>query len=220
MTNQEFSMEFELLYNNIMSNLAPGLDEYEKSVFLTQAQEQLIQAVYNGATDTTFEEVESNRRFLDELVQTATLQQSSSSIVPIDGQIYALPEDIWFIILEKFNPEEGCYSSTGVDVIPITHDEYLKIKRNPFRNSSNHRYLRMDAGRENDISYVELIAPNYNGEYVIRYIKKPSPIILANLGNESIDGVSIETPCKLNEGVHRTILTAAVKLASEVYKSK
>lgn len=37
MTLQEFSDEFDVLYNNIMSNQAPGLDEYEKSVFLTKA---------------------------------------------------------------------------------------------------------------------------------------------------------------------------------------
>jgi hypothetical protein len=37
MTNQEFINEFDILYNNIMSNQAPGLDEYEKSVYLTLA---------------------------------------------------------------------------------------------------------------------------------------------------------------------------------------
>lgn len=34
--NQEFSDEFDVLYNNISSNQAPGLDEYEKSLFLTR----------------------------------------------------------------------------------------------------------------------------------------------------------------------------------------
>ena len=29
MTNQEFSNEFDILYNNVTSNQAPGLDEYE-----------------------------------------------------------------------------------------------------------------------------------------------------------------------------------------------
>ena len=37
MTNQEFSNEFDILYNNVASNQAPGLDEYEKAVFLTNA---------------------------------------------------------------------------------------------------------------------------------------------------------------------------------------
>ena len=37
MTTQEFSNEMDIQYNNVMSNAAPGLDEYEKSVFLTKA---------------------------------------------------------------------------------------------------------------------------------------------------------------------------------------
>ena len=34
MTIQEFSTEFDVLYNNVTSNQAPGLNEYEKSLFL------------------------------------------------------------------------------------------------------------------------------------------------------------------------------------------
>ena len=33
MTNSEFSNEFDILYNNIMSNQAPGIDEYENLCF-------------------------------------------------------------------------------------------------------------------------------------------------------------------------------------------
>ena len=47
MTNQEFSNEFDVLYNNIMSNQAPGLDEYEKSVFLTKAQDEIVKNYFN-----------------------------------------------------------------------------------------------------------------------------------------------------------------------------
>lgn len=45
MTTQEFSNEFDVLYNNIMSNQAPGLDEYEKSVFLTKAQSEILKII-------------------------------------------------------------------------------------------------------------------------------------------------------------------------------
>ena len=47
MTIQEFSNEFDILYNNIMSNAAPGVDEYEKSVFLTKAQLEIIRNYFN-----------------------------------------------------------------------------------------------------------------------------------------------------------------------------
>lgn len=45
---KEFSNEFDVLYNNIMSNQAPGLDEYEKSVFLTKAQNELIKNYFTS----------------------------------------------------------------------------------------------------------------------------------------------------------------------------
>ena len=47
MTLQEFNTNFDLLYNNIASNQAPGLDEYEKSVFLTKAQLELVKNYFN-----------------------------------------------------------------------------------------------------------------------------------------------------------------------------
>lgn len=37
MTLTEFNATFDIIYNNLFSNQAPGLDEYEKSVFLTNA---------------------------------------------------------------------------------------------------------------------------------------------------------------------------------------
>ena len=33
MTLSEFRIEFDILYNNITSNLSPGLNDYEISVF-------------------------------------------------------------------------------------------------------------------------------------------------------------------------------------------
>lgn len=48
MTCQEFSDQFDVLYNNITSNQAPGLDEYEKSVFLTRAQNEILLAYFDA----------------------------------------------------------------------------------------------------------------------------------------------------------------------------
>ena len=48
MTIKEFSDEFDILYNNINSNQAPGLNDYEKSIFLTKAQEELILSYYSN----------------------------------------------------------------------------------------------------------------------------------------------------------------------------
>ena len=62
MTNQEFSNEFDVLYNNIMSNAAPGLDEYEKSVFLTKAQDEIVKAYFNPKTNKVHEGFDGNEK--------------------------------------------------------------------------------------------------------------------------------------------------------------
>lgn len=51
MTLQEFSTTFDVLWANITSNQAPGINEYEKSVFLTKAQSQLVNEFFNNRTD-------------------------------------------------------------------------------------------------------------------------------------------------------------------------
>jgi hypothetical protein len=63
----------------------------------------------------------------------------------------------------------------------------------------------------NDI--VEIISKYYINKYLVRYLSKPSPIILVNLSNLEIDGINKKTDCKLDSVLHRTILDLAVKLA-------
>ena len=42
MTIQEFSDQFDVHFNNITSNQAPGVNEFEKSVFLTKAEKEIV----------------------------------------------------------------------------------------------------------------------------------------------------------------------------------
>lgn len=62
MTTSEFSNEFDVLYNNIMSNQAPGLDEYEKSVFLTKAQNEILKNYLNPKGNKYQEGFDGNRK--------------------------------------------------------------------------------------------------------------------------------------------------------------
>lgn len=47
MTVEEMDNMFDVLYNNITSNQAPGLNAYEKSVFLTKAQDEILKNYFN-----------------------------------------------------------------------------------------------------------------------------------------------------------------------------
>ena len=48
MTITEFSDQFDVLYNNITSNQAPGLNEYEKSLFLTKAEKEIVKNYFTA----------------------------------------------------------------------------------------------------------------------------------------------------------------------------
>ena len=221
MTNKEFSYEFDILYNNIMSNQAPGLDDYEKSVFLTKAQEEIIINYYSGknALLESFEKTEEIRRYLDTLVKSKYINVSSAGteiFIPkkLGTEYHAditTDKDVWFIVYEVAIDNKN----NIIPIVPVTHDELTRIIRNPFRRPTNNRILRVDTDNK-----VELISPEgvEIAKYGIRYIQKPKPIILSALPTGlEINGESAETSCKLNSVIHRTILDYAVALAKAAW---
>lgn len=83
MTNKEFSDEFDVLYNSITSNKAPGLDEYEKSVFLTKAQDEIIKAYFNPKSNKTQEGFDGNeRRQIDFSMLIKSIKYSNFTATP------------------------------------------------------------------------------------------------------------------------------------------
>lgn len=220
MTNEEFSNEFDILINSYSSldTTSPlKFDEYEKSVFLTEAQEKIIRSVYSGSlTGDSFEKTEEARRLLCDLVKThPTETESASTRTPVTpySKLFNIPKDTWFITYETVNlkDENNCINNKEADVVPVTQDELHTILKNPFRGPNKNRVLRLDI----DTNIVELISKYNIGKYTIRYIAKPSPIILVNLSDGlSINGEEKETECNIkNPTLCRMILEMAVSLA-------
>lgn len=224
MTTEEFSNEFDTLLNSYSTLEAFGkplstieFDEYEKSVFLTNAQEEIVIGMYNGKNPfgDSFERTEETRRYLRDLIKTYTTTDKKVGYTGLSKSsvFFELPDDLWFITYEAVNlkdAELGCMNGEDISVIPITQDEYHRIRKNPFRGTNERRALRLDLGGK----VVEIVS-KYNVErYLVRYLSRPAPIILTDLtDNLSINGVSIKTECELNPVIHRAILERAVKLA-------
>ena len=207
MTTDEFSNEFDVLIQPYLQDKQFGtvdklsFDEYEKSVFLTKAQEDIILEYYSGKNPfgNSFEETEEVRRFLSNIVKEASLEKTGNNI-------YKSPDDLWFITYEKV-VMGNCIKN--IQVIPVTQDELNRILNNPFKGASDRRVLRLDIGDK-----IELISNKQIDSYTIRYISKPRPIILTDLTNGlSINEVTEQTECELNPAIHRTILNRAVTLA-------
>lgn len=221
MTTQEFSNEFDILYNNIMSNSAPGLNEYEKSIFLTQAQEALVLDIYRGKFDeNSFESTEEVSDYINTLVRQSKITDTvEGNGISTNSVFYQLPNDIWFITYESVILRDNnldCKNGQEVIVKPITQDEYYSISKNPFRGANDRRVLRLLSDNK-----VELISKYRIESYLIRYLSKPEPIILDNLSTYgvTINGESKITECKLNPAVHRILLNRAVQLAKSIWTS-
>lgn len=230
MTTREFSDAFDTLLNSYSTQMNFGdsasmggmvLDEYEKSLFLTQAQEQIIVELYTGRNDKTssFEKTEELRSNLKGLIRTATLTESDEDFRGISkySKFFILPDDVLFITYEAATLSDesaGCKNGTVISVIPVTQDEFDRVMNNPFRQASKRRALRLDNG----LDVAEIVTKYDIKDYTIRYLSKPTPIVLANLAEVSIDRVSIDgvdtiTECKLDSAMHRYILERAVALA-------
>ena len=227
MDRQEFSAGFDTLVDSYrrFKNFddrqlldSVEFNEYEKSVFLTKAQEELVLSLYNGKNiyGESFEQTEEQRRYLSQLVLDVLLEPISNTYgsplgLDSNSKFFTLPENLWFITYESVTIDDGkCDSMTQMDVYPTTQDEYHKIKKNPFRGANNRRALRLDLAD----GVIEIICKYNVTKYYIRYLKKLHPIILEDMPDGvSIDGFTTAMRCELHEGLHQQILERAVRLA-------
>ena len=212
MTTQEFSNQFDVklqsAFNQIDRNTSITLtmfDEYEKSVFLTEAQDDVVKGIYNSTLGLGFENKEEAREYLKSLIRTQEFPMNSDTIM--------LPEDVLFIIHEvvKLSGPNICDPNSWKDVEVVKYNDLNRILKNPFRGPTNNRALRLDI----DAHTIQIISNNTVTDYKVTYLVAPSPIILTDLTSDdlSIDGVSTVTECMLNPAIHDLILDIAVKKA-------
>ena len=223
MTTQEFSNQFDTLTSSYYSKPEFGnidyiaFDEYEKSVFLTEAQEEIIHELYSGKNSfgDSFEKTEEVRRFISNLIVTYESKDKLNNFKGIseNSTFFSIPEDALFITYEAvvFDDERlGCRNKEMGVVIPVTQDDFFKIQKNPFRGPGKGRVLRLD----NSNNIIEIITDYNIISYLVRYLRKPNPIILEDFSDEvSINGKSNKTECELNPIIHSIILDRAVRKA-------
>lgn len=304
MTTEEFSNQFDVLYNNITSNQAPGLDEYEKSVFLTKAQNEIILSYFNPKTNKTQEGFDGNeRRQIDFSMLMETKSATVSSGTSLSGigntKFYKIPDDLLLYINEVVKTN----TSRTLSVVPLQYGEFNRLMSKPYKrplknqawrlihsgNGLAHQEItdygaiarlientcnisaqrvfssidgqsisinsgKLKIGNSNYLAEDGNITPNSNsaldissistsiqsyinmtvttpqktvelipgpGEeitsYMIRYIRRPSPIVLGNLDGVTIENIGTTTPCELDPIIHEEILQRAVELAKAAY---
>lgn len=227
---EEMGDVFDVLYNNIMSNAVPGLNEYEKSVFLTKAEYELVKNYFNPQGNKYHEGFDdSAKRRIDfsMLMQTATLTRSSQQGFNPNSVLYSLPLDILVIVNEQVVLKNGNTVEGIRQVIPISYDEYTRLMLRPYKQPLKSQAWELMTGQNSSRTISELILNNndksYTPEFRIRYVRKPKPIIISKLtataGSLSIEGVSEKTECELDPAIHQEIVQRAVELAKAAYSS-
>ena len=232
MSPTEFSDRFDVLYNNIMSNAAPGLNEYEKSVFLTKAQSEIIKNYFNPQGNKYKEGFDqSPKRQIDfsMLMRNKNLVANGGTTYDLRGTSYTYPDDVLLIVNESLILFDGNNKLVGVrQVIPITYDAYTRVMSKPFKEPLKNQAWRLITGVNDNESTAEIIPNNVDRkaasqQYQIRYVKKPRPIIVADLdqtvGDVTIEGEFHAQTSELDLSIHEEILQRAVELAKASYAS-
>lgn len=198
MTLEELSNEFDVIINSYDNSQSLVFNEYEKSIYLTKAQEYIIKDLYRN-----YEGTEELNSYLKTLIKDKTYPIEDSTNIELD-----YPDNFLYILKEYANINTTCKSNNRVDVLPITQDEYNEVVENPFRGSKS-KVLRLEENKIKLITDLPIIS------YTMTYLSNPSPIILVDLpngltiNNESKKSTTIET----SESIHREILDKAVQLA-------
>lgn len=244
MTNEEFSNEFDVLYNSITSNQAPGLDEYEKSVFLTKAQSEILREYFNSRVDGTnggFDGSQKRQYDFSFLIKTTILDANLANkgeegyIPKIDnrGYLFNFPEDYFLSINEVIRDDES--SNKFYSVVSISYSDYQRLMTKPYAYPPKRVAWRLfigtiqktlkDTSDKVTVPVAEIIGKfvgnSNNWNYTLRYVKKPNPIILINLIDDdlSIEGKKTKTPCEFPSQLHQEILERAVTLAKIAYQA-
>lgn len=283
MTIIEFSNQFDILYNNITSNQAPGLNEYEKSVFLTKAQDEIVKnyfeasslgnTVKKGFDDTILRQMDfsslmTTREYQDGIIGESTLDPRAI--------VYDIPENdnVYIVINESLHLMDDNGVVKGVrQVVPLSYLEYSRLMLKPFKQPvKNQAWRLITSGKRGELNKtdanstintrVEIITTNadlnhYTGNmvidlpeknidtsvedlirdinisinepivtnirYVVRYVRKPRPIILTDLDDIygeslSINGHTKSSSCELSDIVQEAVLQRAVELAKISYE--
>lgn len=184
MNISEFSTQFDVLFNNVTSNQAPGLNEYEKSVFLTKAQSQLVKEYFNRRTDGFgggYDGSEKRQYDFSGLIRVETLYQVNtfkdriSTLEKLDkrSKVFLYPANYFLTVNELIS--DGYFQ---YNVIPIDYMEYSRLMMKPYNFPVKRAAWRLITDKKNcnycHESYATYGEDSETGDYLATdYIKLP-----------------------------------------------
>lgn len=201
MTLEEFSTEFDVLYNSITSNAAPGFNDYEKSVLLTLAQEELIKSYFVANNNTTGVGLDgSQKRHYDfsTLIKVKTLDNIISNILTAKvempmlnrdaNNMFLVPNDVFLVLNEHLIVKNNSYI-----VFPISYDSYNLLMSKPFPYPNKRQAWRLDSSINGEIAALKVI-----------HVSDDKDIGSNNITFESIYHKPLDITVSLKQGTYNT----------------
>lgn len=194
MTNPELETGFDILYNNITSNQAPGLNRTEMNFFLNKSQEEVLKNHLNAKGNKYGEGYDgSPKRQVEFATTTISSTLQGGFHVDFDEMFAIINEDVTVL-------RDG--KEVHLTIVPISFTEWDRLKASPYPYPLKKQAWRII--NEGDITII--VQPHdVIQNYTIRYIARPADIDL-NITNGSKD-------CTLPKVLHQEILQRAVELA-------
>lgn len=218
MNANEMAYSFDILYDKIVSGSSPGYTNREKSIFLTKAQDILVDR-YQG-----LEGDESRRVNLSNIKRTVEISTLSANqgIGKPFGYRYDLPSDYLYPLSEEVTvvSSNDCLNGNRVRVVPKREDEYSIQIHNPLKRpavigSAGDLVWRIFNGDDGTANKVDIITDGTFtiGSYFLTYYKQSADIIPVTAGDLS---TTVQSDSELNNSCHEEIVEIAVRIASGV----
>lgn len=131
-----------------MSNQAPGLDEYEKSVFLTKAQDEIVKAYFNPRLNKVqqgFDGNETRQIDFSMLIKTTLASEviNVTRLYPTNNsKFFAVPNRIMMFINETLMVTRDS-NPKYLTVIPLEYTEYNRLMSKPFKRPIKNQAWRI-----------------------------------------------------------------------------
>lgn len=218
---------FDVLYNNITSNQAPGLNAYEKSIFLTKAQDEILKNYFNPKSkgNNTQEGFDGNaKRQIDfSMLTTVANTRSSRFSAPLfdtrsNTKSVFLPSDMMMVINEVAEVDRND-ERVLLQVVPVKFDEYSRLMSKPYKRPLKYQAWRLINSNTANRADIVIGPSDSMAKYTIRYIRRPKPIIVSDLDGLTIEGDGSQSGCELDPILHEEILQRAVELAKVAWTS-
>jgi hypothetical protein len=227
MSTEEFDVGFDVLFNNITSNQAPGLNTHEKSVFLTKSQDEVVLNIFSPNSKGNnlqlgFDDSALRQADFSTLMKVANCTPTTvNSKIDRRSSVYQFPSDVYIVINETILTKAG----KDIQVVAKRFDEYTRLMSKPFKRPLKYQAWRLlNSGTVSGSQSTKIaeIITNVGDEidtYQVRYIRKPRPIVLGYLDGLTIEGVGDTSECEVDPILHEAILQRAVELAKIAWTS-